>query len=135
MVYTGAVFVPTAWKRFIRTIQQAGAAPAGPSEEGVQTVMSNGNRWRGWRKRSRSSNNGYCVEVPCLEGKEKRPPESVPDTDRHGFADLVAFVGILMTGTALVLIGHVATGGLSTACLALGGLYVVWSRSRKRPHQ
>jgi hypothetical protein len=30
-------------------------------------------------------------------------------------------MGVLATGTLLVLFGHVATGGLTTACLALGG--------------
>jgi hypothetical protein len=48
-----------------------------------------------------------------------------------GWPDLIAFVAVLTTGTLLVLLGHVATGGLTTACLALGGLFAAWWRFRK----
>jgi len=40
-------------------------------------------------------------------------------------------MSVLATGTLLVLFGHVATGGLTTACLALSGLFAAWWRFRR----
>ena len=40
------------------------------------------------------------------------PPDAGPPS---GWPDLIAFVAVLITGTLLVLFGHVATGGLTTA--------------------
>jgi hypothetical protein len=61
----------------------------------------------------------YAAGSPLDPG----PPSNWPD--------LIAFVAVLTTGTLLVLFGHVATGGLTTACLALGGLFAAWWRFRK----
>jgi hypothetical protein len=40
-------------------------------------------------------------------------------------------VAVLITGITLVLFGHVTTGGLTTACAALAGLYAAWCRFRR----
>jgi hypothetical protein len=55
-------------------------------------------------------------------------PNSGPPS---GWPDLIAFMAVLATGTLLVLFGHVATGGLTTACLALSGLFAAWWRFRR----
>lgn len=64
------------------------------------------------------------------------PASSAPDSGPpNGWPDLIAFMAVLATGTLLVLFGHVATGGLTTACLALGGLFAAWwgfRRPRRR---
>jgi hypothetical protein len=77
-------------------------------------------------------------------GPRPRAPEHALDRPRPSVAssspdpgppspwpDLIAFVAVLVTGTLLVLFGHVATGGLTTACVALGGLYAAWWRFRR----
>lgn len=62
----------------------------------------------------------------------EQPTGPSPDPGRQsGWPDLIAFLAVLATGTALVLFGHVATGGLTTACVALGGLYAAWWRFRR----
>ena len=73
-----------------------------------------------------SNENGTCVEMSQRRQGSK---------NRQGVTDLAAFVAVLAMGTALVLLGHVPTGGLSTACLALGGLFSVWQHFHKRPHR
>jgi len=60
------------------------------------------------------------------------PASPAPDSGPpNGWPDLIAFMAVLATGTLLVLFGHVATGGLTTACLALGGLFAAWWRFRR----
>jgi hypothetical protein len=64
--------------------------------------------------------------------KPRGPASAAPDSGPpNGWPDLIAFMGVLATGTLLVLFGHVATGGLTTACLALGGLFAAWWRFRR----
>jgi hypothetical protein len=83
-------------------------------------------RLRGWRKARRSIGNGDCMDTENSAG-------SAPHSGLSRFLDLVALVAILATGTLLVLIGHVGTGGLSTACVAFGGLFALWLGIRRPP--
>jgi hypothetical protein len=53
---------------------------------------------------------------------------------QSGWADLLAFVAVLATGAALIIAGHVTTGGLATASIALVGLYAAWRRYRGDRH-
>jgi hypothetical protein len=56
----------------------------------------------------------------------KLPPPAVPPQ----WTDLIAFVSVLATGVLLVVIGHLATGGVATVCTAIAALYGAWRRFR-----
>jgi cytochrome bd-type quinol oxidase subunit 1 len=49
----------------------------------------------------------------------------------NDWVDLLAFLAILATGVALVVFGHLVTGGLTTACVALVSLCAAWRHLRK----
>jgi hypothetical protein len=72
------------------------------------------------------------TDARVAQRKPEDPVSAVPDPGPpSGWPDLIAFMAVLATGTLLVLFGHVASGGLTTACLALGGLFAAWWRFRK----
>jgi hypothetical protein len=52
----------------------------------------------------------------------KLPPARTP----REWADLIAFVAVLVTGVVLIVLGHLTTGGLTTVCAALVGVYGAW---------
>jgi hypothetical protein len=56
----------------------------------------------------------------------KLPPAS---TSRD-WTDLAAFVAVLATGVLLIVLGHLTTGGLTTVCAALVGVYGAWKHFR-----
>ena len=45
-------------------------------------------------------------------------------------SDLIAFVAVLAAGVLLIVLGHLTTGGLTTVCAALAGIYGAWRRFR-----
>ncbi len=53
-----------------------------------------------------------------------------PGDNRRDRSDLIAFLAVLATGAALILIGHVTAGGLTSASTALVALYGAWKRTR-----
>jgi hypothetical protein len=89
------------------------------------------------RKPRHSADHGSAPGLESSEGqivhrKAADPAQSHPDpSPPSGWPDLIAFMAVLATGTLLVLFGHVASGGLTTACVALGGLYAAWWRFRR----
>ncbi len=46
------------------------------------------------------------------------------------WVDLIAFLGVLIFGGVLMILGHTTAGSLATICAALGALYAVWKRLR-----
>jgi hypothetical protein len=96
-------------------------------------------RFAHWqRKRCRSSDGENRQRTPAegqLRAKDSTgPAEQGPARDPRGnWPDLIAFVAVLATGVALVLIGHVSTTGLTTECVALGGLFGIWLGFRRPP--
>ena len=46
------------------------------------------------------------------------------------WADLIAFVAVLATGIVLIVFGHLTTGGMTTVCAALVGVYGAWRHFR-----
>ena len=97
-----------------------------------------------WRKR-KNTGDGDHVEETAASGQivrdSREPAEKEPAAPVHdpgppsSLPDLIAFVAVLTTGIALVIFGHVPSGGLTTACVALGGLYAVWLRFRRSPRK
>jgi hypothetical protein len=57
---------------------------------------------------------------------EKLPPTRAP----HEWADLIAFIAVLVTGIALIVLGHLTAGGVTTVCAALVGVFAAWQRFR-----
>ncbi len=46
------------------------------------------------------------------------------------WADLIAFVAVLATGIVMIVLGHLTTGGMTTVCAALVGVYGAWRHFR-----
>ena len=44
------------------------------------------------------------------------------------WANLVAFVAVLATGIALIVLGHLTAAGVTSVCAAIVGLYGAWRR-------
>jgi len=65
--------------------------------------------------------------LPQLPDSSERP---VRPRDPGPWADLAAFVAILLVGGAFIALAHEAAVLLVTTCAALGGLYEVWRRLR-----
>jgi len=57
---------------------------------------------------------------------DKLPPARTP----HEWADLIAFIAVLATGIALIVLGHLTAGGVTTVCAALVGVFAAWQRFR-----
>jgi hypothetical protein len=56
----------------------------------------------------------------------KLPSPAVPPQ----WADLIAFVSVLATGTLLITIGHLTAAGVTSVCAAIIGLYGAWRHFR-----
>ena len=48
----------------------------------------------------------------------------------RNWPDLIAFLSVLVTGLLLIILGHMTSGGLTTVCAALVGLYAAWRHFR-----
>jgi len=48
----------------------------------------------------------------------------------HEWADLIAFVAVLATAIALIVLGHLTAGGMTTVCAALVGVFGAWRHFR-----
>ena len=59
----------------------------------------------------------------------KEDPVSKPSAP-GGWRDLIAFLAVLVTGILLIILGHMTSGGLTTVCAALVGLYAAWRHFR-----
>lgn len=57
---------------------------------------------------------------------DKLPPPRVP----REWPDLIAFVAVLATGIALIVLGHLTAGGVTSVCAALVGVFGAWRRFR-----
>jgi hypothetical protein len=55
-------------------------------------------------------------------------PSSGPQRD---WTSLAAFLGVLITGVLLVMVGHLTAGDLTTVCTSLVGLYAAWRHFRR----
>jgi len=64
-------------------------------------------------------------QLPQLPDPGSRPTRN---RDPNRWADLAAFVTILLIGGAFIAFAHEAAVLLVTTCAALGGLYEVWRR-------
>jgi hypothetical protein len=102
-------------------------------EGGIQRVY-----W--WRNRQKTGRGDHAdltsADEKAVLPHSGAPVEPAPDPGpRSSWVDLVAFVAVLAAGVLLVLFGHVATGGLTTACVALAWLYATFRGSRGRPRR
>ena len=74
-------------------------------------------------------------------GQRAVPHSGVPATtepdpgSRSSWPEVTALVAVLAAGVLLVVFGHVATGGLSTACVSMAWLYATFRGSRGRARQ
>jgi hypothetical protein len=108
-------------------------------------AMSDGESRSLRRRKRRDTGKGDQIEEATpgvqIARDSREPAEKESAGPAHGRApqgslpDLIAFVAVLATGVALVIFGHVQSGGLTTACVALGGLYAVWLRFRRSPRK
>lgn len=55
---------------------------------------------------------------------------SKPSSAPRNWPDLIAFLAVLVTGLLLIILGHMTSGGLTTVCAALVGLYAAWRHFR-----
>jgi hypothetical protein len=66
-------------------------------------------------------------QLPQIPDPGNRPARN---RNPNRWADLAAFVAILLIGGAFIALAHEAAVLLVTTCAALGGLYEVWRRLR-----
>lgn len=120
------------WNRWEEPTGHLGA----PAPTGLSAPPAEGRSERA-RKPQHGADHGDAAGTGSGGGQVARrkptdPAGSPPDPGPpSGWPDLIAFVAVLATGTLLVLFGHVATGGLTTTCLALSGLFAAWWRFRR----
>jgi hypothetical protein len=53
--------------------------------------------------------------------------------DPRLWVDVIAFLGVLATGSVLLTVGHLTVGSLTVACGALVTLYTAWKHFRTPP--
>lgn len=53
-----------------------------------------------------------------------------PTRTSREWADLIAFVAVLATGIVMIVLGHLTTGGMTTVCGALVGVFGAWRHFR-----
>lgn len=49
---------------------------------------------------------------------------------RRDWADLIAFLAVMVAGVLLIIFGHLTAGSLTTVCAALVGVYGAWRHWR-----
>jgi hypothetical protein len=84
-----------------------------------------------YKKAKRRPCSGKDHEAALAELSGRRTMSNLPGGNApRDWADLIAFVAVLVTGIVLIIFGHVTAGGLTTACAALAGVYAAWRRFR-----
>ena len=73
---------------------------------------------------------GVQAALTAEPSKEYRMKKLPSNSSPRDWRDLVAFLAVLTTGVLLILLGHVTSGGLTTVCAALVGLYATWKHFR-----
>jgi hypothetical protein len=54
-------------------------------------------------------------------------------SDPRLWVDVIAFLGVLATGTVLIIVGHLTGGSLATVCAAFVTLCAAWKHFRTPP--